>query len=268
MTQDTISPNAGGRSLRRPVLLACLAMGLIIGLMCLTIGIGRQEDPSTGPPAQAAASAPETYRFSVDELSDLGGYLSDLDEGRLRAAPPVEWYVEPRAKDYVTRFVFDRMRQSPLPRITIEARDADFQQPRDVNQANLREFLELFTNSLSEDTLQAVEGDLLMLVLGDVPCVAYKLNKQFRVGNRVYPAEREVIVTLSRGRIYTVSLDVYAGKLEDYRADAYAVVAGFQFLQPTSADKRQPAASEANKNAADGSEAGEAGKAVPTPDAR
>ena len=135
----------------------------------------------------------------MDELSDLGGYLSDLDEGRLRAAPPVEWYVEPRAKDYVARFVFDRMRQSPLPRITIEARDADFQQPRDVNQANLREFLELFTNSLSEDTRQAVEGDLLMLVLGDVPCVAYKLNKQFRVGNRVYPAEREVLVTLSQG---------------------------------------------------------------------
>jgi hypothetical protein len=265
MTQDTTSPNAGGWSPRRPILLACPAIRLaclIIGLLCLTIGIGCQDDPATGQPA------PEIYRFSVDELSDLGGYLSDLDEGRLRAAPPVEWYVEPRAKDYVTRFVFDRMRQSPLPRITIEARDADFPRPRDVTQANLHEFLAMFTNSLDEGIRQAVEGDLLMLVLGDVPCVAYKVNKQFRVGSRVYPAEREVLVTLSRGRIYTVSLDVYAGKLEDYRADAYAVVAGFQFLQPTSSDNQQPAASEANKNAVDGSEAAESGKTDSTPDAR
>ena len=256
--------------MRRPILLACLAMGccLIIGLMCLTIGIGRQEDPSTGPPAQAAASAPETYRFSVDELSDLGGYLSDLDEGRLRAAPPVEWYVEPRAKDYVTRFVFDRMRQSPLPRITIEARDADFQQPRDVNQANLREFLELFTNSLSEDTLQAVEGDLLMLVLGDVPCVAYKLNKQFRVGNRVYPAEREVLVTLSRGASTRCLWMSTRGswRITGQMPTRWSLV--FSFCSPHRLTSSSLLRAKRTRTLTTGARQVNAGKADPTPDAR
>lgn len=269
MTHDTTSPTGGVPSLRRQVLLACLAIGLvclIILMLYLTICIGRRGNAAA---VQTSPIAPEIHEYTVDQFSALAGYLSDdLDEGRLRVAPPADWYVVPRAKDYIVQFVFDRTRQSPLPRITIEARDANFRQPRDVTRANLPAFLERYTGSLDRDTRQAAEGRVLMLMIGDVPCVVYTLNKRFRDGNREYAGEREVLVTLRNGRLYTVTLDVYAGKMELYNGDVFAVVAGLRFLPPASPDKEQPSGDKARKTADRESGTTDAGKAESTPDAR
>ena len=268
MTHDTTSPSAGPSSPWHPVLRACLAVGLVcLTILCLyqTVRIRRQGAQTVRP----SSSKPEIHRYSPEDLSALAGYLSDdLDDGRLRVAPPISWYVAPRDKAYLVRFVFDRLRQSPLPRITIEAHDADFQHPRDVTQANLPEFLKQFTDSLDERTRRASEGRILMLMLGDVPCVSYTLNREFRVGTSRYKSEREVLVTLRNGRLYTVSLDVYAGKLLDSQGDAYAVVAGLRFVQPTASDKEQTPPDETNKKTDGESGTTAAGKADSTPDAR
>jgi len=264
MTHDATSPRAGGRSSRRPFWLAVLALGLMcatVGLVLLLTHLGRQRNPA----AQTDAGALEVLHYPVEKLSALAGYLSDLDEGRLQAAPPVDWYIAPRDQDYVARFVFDRSRQSPLPRITIEARDAKFRQPRDVSEANLPEFLKRFAGSLDSDTRQAVEGSFLTLVLGDVPCVAYQTQRKFRVGNGEFLADREVLVTLRNGRLYEVTLDVRAGQLDDFRADAWAVMAGMQFPQPPASGETQPAADKANENAERAGGAAEAGKADAAP---
>ena len=256
MTQGTTPSDTEAGAPRHPIVLAWLAIVflvcLIVAIVWLTISMWRQGSAAATPAASAPAETPEIYTYSVNELSALAGYLSDLDEGRLRAAPPVQWCVAPRSKDCVARFVFDPTRQSPLPRITIESRDAGFPQLRDVNRANLHEFLAQFTRTLGDDAQPTVPRDLLVLVLGDVPCLAYTVNKQFRTGSRRFAAERHVVVTLRHGRLYTVSLDVYTGKLDDYRADVWAVVAGLQFPQPAATEPEEPSGSEPNQTVGDG----------------
>ncbi len=86
---------------------------------------GLQKSP---PPVVAP---PQIHRFDLSELTALGGYLEDLDEGRVSLAPPVEWRRSRRDKAHVARFVLTE--QSPFPRITVEVRDAGFREPRAVS---------------------------------------------------------------------------------------------------------------------------------------
>jgi hypothetical protein len=250
MNHDRQPSSAGFWSRRRSVLLACIAVGLVcltILFVYLAIHIRRGHPTTT---SEVELVAPPIYRYSRDDLSALGAYLSDdLDEGRLRAAPPVDWYVKSRDKQFVAQFVFDRTEQSPLPRIRIEAQDAGASEPGDVTEANLYDFLAHYRKSLDERTHQALERSLLVLVLGDVPCIAYTVHMEFRAKNkRAYPGERHVLVTHRRGRRYTVALDVYAGKLLDFQADVYAVVAGLQFVPPAAAGAENTPTAEADSD--------------------
>ncbi|MHB8971927.1 MAG: hypothetical protein ACYC3X_28125 [Pirellulaceae bacterium] len=241
------------RSLHRYVLLGACALVLL--LVCLAVALpGCQESP---PPD---ASPPQIHRYPVRELdkyATLGGYLEDLDEGRVSLAPPVGWSIMSRDKDHVARFVFSPTGASPFPRITVDVRNAGFSAPRDATEEHLLPFFDRIQASLDQDSVQTVAGPQ-PLVLGQVPCVQYVIRKGFRVtnesgaGNRSFRGEREVIETLALGRIYSVILDTYEGKLEDYRADAYAVVAGLRFHQPQSTDDKVSSSSDGKQAAADG----------------
>lgn len=270
MTHDTTSASAGPAGLRPLLLPACLAIVLvclIVLFLYLTIRIGRQGRAPEVPPAPAPS---EIHAYAVDELPPLAAYLSaDLDAGRLRAAPPSDWFVASRDKQHLAQFVLDRTGQSPLPRIRIDARDAPFQQLRDVTRENLPEFLALFPAALDDATRGATAGRILMLMIGDVPCLRYTQNLEFRVGPRKYAGERGVLVTLRQGRLYTVTLDVYVGKLDVYNGDAFAVMAGLQFLPPTApgptAPDQEPPLAE-TPGTADAAEADRSG--APAPAAR
>jgi hypothetical protein len=268
MTHDSTSSSAEPSSPRHPILQVCLAVGLVcvtILFLYLTIRVGRQGNSSTVPTAPPSTSPSEIHHFAVGDLSPLATYLSDdLDEGRLRVAPPKAWYVAPHDKKYLVEFLW--MRQSALPRITIEASDASFPQLRDVTEANLPEFREKFIALLDESTRQTVDENAVMLIVGGIPCLAYSLTKQFRVGTLEVPGEREVLVTLHKGRLYTVTLDVRAGRLVDYNGDAFAVVAGLQFVEPASSGEKPLSPGETNKPADGAPEATDAGKAASTPD--
>ncbi len=120
--------------------------------------------------------------------------------------------------------------------------------------SSLRQFFDQVKASLDHDSVQTVEGPQ-PLMLGHVPCVRYVIRKVFQLknesgsGSRSYRCEREVVETLTQGRIYSVILDTYEGKIEDYRRDAYAVVAGLRFQHPKSTDAEPGMSNDGQKEA-------------------
>ncbi len=203
--------------------------------------------PAPTPPHLATPPNSVVFAYELKQLSPVGPYLPVLDEGRLRAAPPIEWYPAPRGNDYVVRFVRDRTQHSPLPRITVEACDSDWNQLGELSEENLKLFCEAVADHLDEKTRQAMDGDVKPLLLGSVPCAYFVINKQYRVEDKLIRGSCDVIKTLQHGRLYTLSLDVYLDRLIDYRADAFAVMAHMEFLVPEARGQKRgtkrPAAS-------------------------
>jgi hypothetical protein len=197
------------------------------GAACLCLLLAAGCGPAT-PAALRSRADLTPYAYRVEELSDLAAYLADVDQGRLRVAPPVDWHVEPRSKDYVVRFVLYPGLDNPLPRITVESRDGGATAAADA-ETKLRQ-LAAMAKAVEES--EPLAREIGLLILGDVPCVRYVLPRTFRARERTYRGEREVLITVADRRLYTVTLDVYAGQLDDYRADAFAVMAGLQFLRP------------------------------------
>lgn len=190
--------------------------------------------PRHRPPSPLASD--EVISFATEELSEVGGYLPLLDDGRVQVAPPVDWHVSPRSKAYVVRFVFDRRQRFPLPRITVEARDAAANDPHYLDEENLVTFVDSLLGRMDAKVLMAMEGGVDPLVLGSVACARYVVSKKFRLGGRVISAECEVLKTIRGGRVYTVVLDANADTLVDFRADAYAVMANMKFPQEQGVD--------------------------------
>ncbi|MFO7908189.1 MAG: hypothetical protein ACQESR_26245 [Planctomycetota bacterium] len=205
-----------------------LAMSILAFTSCLkTQDPGKSAAP--GPCARALPAPEEVAGYATEELSEIGNYLPALDEGRLKVAPPLDWQVASRSQGYVVRFVFDRRRRVPLPRITIGARDAAANEPLNLDRENLVSFVESLMGEMDEKVLQAMDGRVEPLMLGRIPCARYVMRKKFRFGKRALPARGEVLKTIRDGRVYTVLLDANINTLVDYRADAYAVVANMRF---------------------------------------
>ncbi len=224
--------------------------GILLLAACLSMTL---KGCSPSPPPVAAP--PQIHRFDPSELAELGGYVEDVDDGRLSLAPPVEWRRKLRDKAYVAQFVLTA--QSPFPRITVHVRDAGFRAPRNVtDEKSLLQFLDQIKASLDRDSVKTLEGPQ-PLMLGDVPCVRYVILMGFHLKNesgsedRSIRGDREVVETLSQGRIYSTILDTYEGKIADYRADAYAVVAGLRFQHPKSTDAEPGLSSDGQKEAKD-----------------
>jgi hypothetical protein len=222
--------------------------GILLLAACLTMSLS-----GCSPTPPPVAAPPRIHRFDPRELAELGGYVEDVDDGRLSLAPPVEWRRKLRDKAYVAQFVLTA--QSPFPRITVHVRKAGFRAPRNVTDENsLLQFLDQIKASLDRDSVKTLEGPQ-PLILGDVPCVRYVILMGFHMKSesgaedRSFRGDREVVETLTQGRIYSVILDTYEGKIEDYRRDAYAVVAGLRFQHPKSTDDEPGLSSDGQKEA-------------------
>lgn len=222
---------------------------LVMIVLAYTGCVKRENSATTSVPAAsppAGLSAEQVVGYATGELSEIESYLPVLNEGRLKVAPPVDWDVAPRSKEYVVRFVFERDQRIPLPRITVGARDATAEEPNDLDRENLIGFVESLMGRMDEAGLKAMQGQVEPLMLGNRPCVRYVLNKKFRWGDRVLRAKCEVLKTVRDGRIYTIFLDANVNTLVDYRADAYAVMATMKF----------PLAEEAESNSGAGETGG------------
>lgn len=205
---------------------------LTMNILVLTSCLKTDEPSESETPGSSASRFPapeEVAGYATEELSQIGNYLPVLDGGRFKVAPPVDWEVASRSQDYVVRFVYDRGRRVPLPRITIWARDATANEPLNLDRENLVSFAESLMGRMDEKTLQAMQGRVEPLMLGTIPCARYVVRKKFRFGKRTLPARGEVLKTIRGGRVYTVLLDANINTLVNYRADAYAVVATLQF---------------------------------------
>jgi len=214
-------------------------------LLVLVAGCGKEPAVQPELPANSTTAAETTPAdvagtdeipsYALDDLSELGSYLPPLDDDRLRIAPPAGWHVESRSRDHLARFVRDKTRRVPLPMITVLVEDADFEDLRDLNADNHLEFADFVEDGLEESTREALAEPVGPLILGDVRIVRYVVKKTFERNKKKFAADREVIKTLKRGRVYTVLLDVYPNQLVEFRADAYAVVGGMQLHTPTEA---------------------------------
>jgi hypothetical protein len=202
-----------------------------IVFLLLSVLLGCDQQRVETPPIEQPVAKPEVARqvlgYRVDELSAIGAYLPELDEGRLQVAPPVDWRLAPRSNDYVARFVFDR--QSLLPMITVRVQEAEQENPGTLTRENVVSYVAALDASIDERLRSSLKEPIEPLMLGDVPCARYVQAKAFRRGERIIKASREVIETIRDGRVYSVELDAHVATLVEYRADAYAVMANMKF---------------------------------------
>ncbi len=216
-------------------MLRCLlSSALILWLLLCTGGCQSKtsddSQPGTPSPQQPTQDDTSIGAYERSELSEIGAYLPDLDDGRLRVAPPVDWQPASRSKDYVARFVFDRQSPLPLPLITVTAEDADPDAPRNLTPANVAEYAAAVNTQLDESTRGAITSPVEPLILADIPVARFVQTKTFRPpSGRLLRGEREVLQTIRDGRVYRVVLDANVTTLVRYRADAYAVMASLQF---------------------------------------
>jgi hypothetical protein len=230
--------------------IGCLTLSICLFLVVVAFLYQKLTTPSpseTGPtangPAEPEDGRDEPGSYAREDLeTELDEYLPVvLDEGRVRIAPPKRWFKQPRSKEYLARF---DTRRIELPRITVTAQDAPFDDPTTINSENLAAFAELVLAGISEEDQKRILETAKPMVLGGRHCVRYVIQSKPTRFKRSGPAityERQVLKTLNQGRIYTVTLDVFESTMEQYRDKGYAVMAGLDFVE---AEKEEDAESE------------------------
>jgi hypothetical protein len=168
---------------------------------------------------------------------ELGAYLPPLDDGRVEIAPPDGWGVLPRDSAYLTRFFKEN--RSGLPRIDVRVEADRYGDLGTATDQSVEEFAQQVAAELEAEGTKPLEPVLPML-LGDVPCARYVVATKLRMGDRVIAAERQRLLVLRDGRLYTVDLLVLAQTLKKDRDAAYAVVAGLRFPDPGAAGAELP----------------------------
>ena len=230
--------------------IGCLTLSICLFLVVVGILYQKWQSPSTvDPPPMPDMSAqgddrgeiPRNYAWE-DLEAELDDYLPPvLDEGRVRIAPPKRWLKAPRSKEYLARFWINRV---TLPRITVTAAEAEFDEPATVEPDNVAEFVELVSDSIPEDERSRILKPAATIILGDRPCVHYVIQSKPTRFQRSGPAtkyEQHVLKTLHAGRLYTVTLDAFGSTVSQYRDKACAVMAGLQFVDADQDDSKSDA---------------------------
>jgi hypothetical protein len=193
----------------RPILLA-----LLCAAMCAGCGGG-----STKP----------VDRFAVKVAKDGEGYdlsvgdkMPTLDEGRIELAVPEGWKPMSRSSPYVIRFD----RGGTLPRIEVIAEDSPFE-IETLTAENVAEFARILDKEVAGPTILEPPKPM---IIGGMPCVRYVVAVRLRTRTGgVLDAERQVIETIFKNRLYRVNLLILEGEILRYRDAAYAVVASLEF---------------------------------------
>jgi hypothetical protein len=169
-------------------------------------------------------------RFAVKVAKDGEGYdlsvgdkLAPLDERRVELAAPEGWKPMIRSPKYVIRF--DRGGQLSLPRIEVVAEDS----PYDIETLTAKNVAE-FARILDKE----VAGSAILeppkpMIIGGMPCVRYVVDVRLQMRTGLLDAERQVIETIFKNRLYRVNLLIREGDILKFRDAAYAVVASLEF---------------------------------------
>jgi len=173
-------------------------------------------------------------RVDASQLPELGNYFPALDEDRLMLAPPIEWNWASRREGYLARMHLDKTRRVRLPRIWVTVEDPPSGATDQLTEENLVAHARFVQSRLERDGTKLVEP-VQPMVIGTVPCVRYVRATRYRVREKTsqsLTAERQILETIQAGRRYTIDLHVHPGTILRHRDDAYAMLAGMEFLTP------------------------------------
>jgi hypothetical protein len=167
----------------------------------------------------------------ANSLPAVSDPIPNLDGGRIDVAPPEGWKFLPRSSDYVIRFY--QSDPNGLPRIEITGEDwGQGNVMRTVSRENVEQFAQLIDAELKKAGKELIEP-VLPMVIADTPCARYVrgITLQYRRDGKVSNmfAERQVLLTLYNGRLYTIDLRVLPQTLLQYRDYGYAVCGGLKF---------------------------------------
>ncbi len=200
---------------------------------------GVTQPASDSPVAPNSAPVRATVRgvtkIPEDKLA-IGDYMPPLDDDRIEIAKPQGWRALPRDSDYLTRFYEANPNGLPRIEITVEARS--YGDLETATSENVEQFAELVAADLA--ALELVEN-VIPLQIGDTACARYvglvelKLAAETKIS-----AERQRLLVLQDGRLYTIVLLVLPNTLRRSRDAAYAVCASLRFGEeidpPTTGD--------------------------------
>lgn len=183
------------------------------------------------PPASPGAAL-QIKRVDTSQLPALGDYFPPLDEGRLMLASPSEWSWASRREGYLARIFMDKTRRTRLPRIWVTVEDPRGEATGQLTEENLVAHARFVQSCLDTDNIKLVEP-VRPLIIGTVPCIRYVRATRFRVReekSQSLTAERQILETIQAGRRYTIDLHVHPGTILRHRDDAYAMLAGMEFI--------------------------------------
>ncbi len=204
--------------------LALAAWLLIFLPMCLT-GCSSSSEPSSGggAPSDRASGEPKTIReVPARQLASLAD-PSPTSDPAVQASGPEDWKRLPRKDDHYLIGWYGGSNPNILPRIFVRAEDWTGD-AEDTTKTNVSDLATEIEQSLTAKKNQVIEWPQAML-LGGEPWVRHV--EHARLGNA--RAEKQVLNRVVGGRLYTVELQIYVGKILEARDRAYAVAAGLTF---------------------------------------
>jgi hypothetical protein len=222
--------------------ISCLTLSICVFVVVVGVLYQKWNPPENGGPPTAQNSptkledfAGEPDRYALEDLNvELGEYLNaELDEGRVKIAPLMGWQLPSRSKDYLV--CLKQSQAVALPRITVTVEEASLDDLQTVDEDNLDQLSRFVLDGMPEGDRKRIIEPIKPLVLGDTPCIRYVIRSKPTRFKKSAPArtyERQVLKTLQKGRLYTVTLDVFESTIKDYRDAGYAVMAGLQFIEP------------------------------------
>ncbi len=183
--------------------------------------------PTAGEASGGPAGDSGIRKVSAANLPPLAD-PSPTSDPTVEAAGPEGWKRLPRKDDQYLIGWYGGTTPNALPRIFIRVTEWTGQ-AGDTTKENVIALAEEIEQKLTRENKPVKEPPLAM-VLGDTPYVRYV--EDARVGQ--VRAEKQVLQRIANGRLYTVELQIYDGKILDSRDHAYAVAAGLK-IEPSTA---------------------------------
>lgn len=147
---------------------------------------------------------------------------SPTSDPTVEASGPEGWKRLPRNDNQYLIGWYGGTTPNALPRIFIRTTEWTGQ-AGDTTTSNVAELTNEIDQKLASEEKQVTESPLAM-ILGETPYVRYV--EDARVGQA--RAEKQILQRVANGRLYTVELQIYDGKILDARDHAYAVAAGLK----------------------------------------
>jgi len=169
-------------------------------------------------------TVPGVTKIPADKLA-IGDYMPPLDDDRIGIAKPQGWRALPRNSAYLTRFYQSNPNRLPRIEITVEVRT--YGDLETVMSENIEQFAKLVAADLGD--LELVEN-VVPLQIGDTACARYVGRVELILAaEKKISAERQRLLVLQDGRLYTIDLLVLPNTLRRSRDAAYAVCASLRF---------------------------------------